>query len=94
VANSLACIQNYQENILNQKHSFILKNKTHIKNGGSDTNLQGVNKVIIDPAMRLRMIAITAYFRAEKRGFSARNDTEDWLVSEKEVDRHLSSFSS
>jgi hypothetical protein len=57
-------------------------------------NLQSVNKVTIDPDMRLQMIATSAYFRAEKHGSFPGSDLEDWLASEQEVDRHLSSFSS
>ncbi len=44
--------------------------------------------------MRLQMIAMSAYFRAEKRASFPGSDLEDWLASEQEVDRHLSSFSS
>jgi hypothetical protein len=43
---------------------------------------------------RKKLIEITAYFRAEKRGFVPSNDLEDWLEAEQEVKRHLDSFSS
>lgn len=56
--------------------------------------LSGTNCVCDIPEKRFQMIALVAYFRAEKRGFSPNNDLEDWLESESEVDRHLNSFSS
>lgn len=36
------------------------------------------------------MIAEAAYLRAERRGFSAGGEEEDWLAAEKEVDALLS----
>ena len=79
----------------NKLHNFAIhqKNKARLSNAPG-TNLQGVNKVTIDPDMRLQMIALSAYFRAEKCGSFPGSDLENWLVSEQEVDRHLSSFSS
>lgn len=38
---------------------------------------------------RQSLIASAAYFRAEKRGFRAGHDLEDWLAAEAEVDQHL-----
>jgi len=35
---------------------------------------------------RLHHIAAAAYFKAEKRGFAAGNELEDWLEAEREVD--------
>jgi hypothetical protein len=35
------------------------------------------------------MIAEAAYLRAERRGFAAGNEEEDWLAAEAEVDRLL-----
>ena len=35
---------------------------------------------------RYRMIAETAYYRAESRGFAAGYDLDDWLAAEIEVD--------
>jgi hypothetical protein len=45
----------------------------------------------LDPSERERLVAMAAYFRAEKRGFAAGGEVEDWLEAEKEVARHLSS---
>jgi len=38
---------------------------------------------------RRSMIAKAAYLRAERRGFAAGNETEDWLAAEKEVEALL-----
>jgi hypothetical protein len=36
-------------------------------------------------AGREEMIAVAAYFRAERRGFAPGNDLEDWLEAEREL---------
>jgi hypothetical protein len=38
---------------------------------------------------RQALIARAAYFRAEKRGFRAGHELEDWLAAEAEVDQQL-----
>jgi Protein of unknown function (DUF2934) len=38
---------------------------------------------------RRDLIAKAAYFRAERRGFRAGHELEDWLAAEAEVDRQL-----
>ncbi|GAB4443611.1 MAG: hypothetical protein OHK0026_10250 [Rhodocyclaceae bacterium] len=43
----------------------------------------------VDPGQRRRMIATSAYFRAERRGFAGGSALEDWLDAEAEVDRML-----
>jgi hypothetical protein len=35
------------------------------------------------------MIATAAYYCAERRGFAAGGDLEDWLVAETEIDRQF-----
>jgi hypothetical protein len=40
---------------------------------------------------RRGMIALSAYLRAERRGFSPDGQAEDWLAAEKEVDALLNS---
>ena len=45
----------------------------------------------ISQDQRLGMIAETAYFKAEKRGFSGGDPVADWLAAESEVDALLSS---
>ncbi|MCG6970299.1 MAG: DUF2934 domain-containing protein [Gammaproteobacteria bacterium] len=44
----------------------------------------------ISDEQRLSMIAETAYFKAEKRGFMGGDPTEDWLAAESEVEALLS----
>lgn len=41
----------------------------------------------ITPAERRRMVAEAAYFRAERRGFAAGGELEDWLQAETEIDQ-------
>lgn len=41
------------------------------------------------PADRLAMIAEAAYFIAQKRGFGAGKEAEDWVEAEKQVDALL-----
>jgi hypothetical protein len=36
-----------------------------------------------------KLIAVEAYFRAEKRGFSQGYDLEDWLEAEKDVKSYV-----
>ncbi|MGP0053929.1 MAG: DUF2934 domain-containing protein [Steroidobacteraceae bacterium] len=40
----------------------------------------------IDPDVRRRLVAAEAYFRAERRGFAAGHELEDWLAAEAAVD--------
>lgn len=39
-----------------------------------------------DKSGRFNLIATNAYFKAEKRGFIAGHELDDWLVAETEVD--------
>jgi hypothetical protein len=41
------------------------------------------------PEERQRMIAEAAYFRAERRGFAAGGELDDWLRAEAEIDRMI-----
>ncbi len=43
----------------------------------------------IDPDVRRRLVAAEAYFRAERRGFAAGNELEDWVAAERAVDSRL-----
>jgi hypothetical protein len=89
---------------MTQKHAIIKPNKkqntpihsniTDYSNTDSGINLQATNSVCIDQDKRLQLIAMSAYFRAEKNGFPGNSELENWLSAEQEVDRHLSSFSS
>lgn len=47
------------------------------------------SRTTISREERDKMIAQTAYFRAEQRGFTGGNPIEDWLWAETEVDKQL-----
>jgi hypothetical protein len=89
---------------MTQKNAAVQQNKKHIasthsnnrdiQNKDSGFNLQTANNVNTNQEKRLQMIAVSAYFRAEKNGFFRNGEVENWLAAEQEVDRHLSSFSS
>ena len=40
----------------------------------------------IDPEVRRQLVAAEAYFRAERRGFAAGQEVEDWIAAEGVVD--------
>jgi hypothetical protein len=43
----------------------------------------------IDPDVRRKLVAAEAYFLAERRGFTAGNELEDWVAAEAMVDSKL-----
>jgi hypothetical protein len=43
----------------------------------------------IDPDARRRLVAAEAYFLAERRGFAAGNELQDWVTAEAVVDSRL-----
>jgi hypothetical protein len=43
----------------------------------------------IDPDVRRKLVAAEAYFLAERRGFAAGNELEDWVAAEAMVDSKL-----
>ena len=43
----------------------------------------------IDPDARRQLVAAEAYLRAERRGFTAGNELEDWVAAERAVDSRL-----
>jgi len=43
----------------------------------------------IDPDVRRKLVAAEAYFLAERRGFAAGNELEDWITAEALVDSRL-----
>ena len=45
-----------------------------------------------DHSERDHMIAVAAYFKAEKRGFSPQHELADWLEAELEIEGYLNSF--
>ena len=50
----------------------------------------GNSLAAVSAEARRTMIAETAYYIAEQRGFSSGRDVEDWLLAEKQVDAKLS----
>ena len=56
--------------------------KKATKTSGTDASL-----LKIAPEERWEMIAVAAYHKAEKRGFTAGGDMQDWDEAEKEVDK-------
>lgn len=42
-------------------------------------------KMAINPEERYRMVAVAAYYRAEKRGFVGGDPAQDWVDAEAEV---------
>ena len=50
----------------------------------------GRSPTAVPAESRRAMIAEAAYLRAERRGFAAGHEEEDWLAAEKEVDALLS----
>lgn len=45
------------------------------------------------PLDRTALVAVAAYYRAEKRNFSPGGELEDWVMAEREVDEALSASS-
>ena len=43
----------------------------------------------IDPEARRQLVAAEAYLLAERRGFAAGNELEDWVAAERAVDSRL-----
>jgi hypothetical protein len=43
----------------------------------------------IDPDTRRQLVAAEAYFRAERRGFAAGSELDDWVAAEAAVDMRL-----
>jgi len=57
--------------------------------GLTDSAAIAVLESIIDPHIRRQLVATEAYFLAERRGFAAGNEFEDWVAAEKAVDSRL-----
>ncbi len=45
----------------------------------------GATALSVNPETRQNQIALSAYYRAQARGFSAGRELEDWLEAEQEV---------
>jgi hypothetical protein len=51
--------------------------------------LEKLETKTIDPEVRRQLVAAEAYFIAERRGFTAGNEVEDWVAAEVVVDSRL-----
>ncbi|MBI3068227.1 MAG: DUF2934 domain-containing protein [Betaproteobacteria bacterium] len=51
----------------------------------------GASSASISPEERRRLIAEAAYFIAERRGFAAGSELEDWLQAEAQIEGRLGS---
>jgi hypothetical protein len=58
------------------------------KSAAAGRAITGVTR-FVDPEQRAALIAESAFFRAEKRGFAPGHEVEDWLAAESEVDAKL-----
>jgi hypothetical protein len=59
---------------------------TELTNGAAMAVLESTRT---DPDTRRRLVAAEAYFLAERRGFAAGNELEDWVAAERLVDSRL-----
>jgi hypothetical protein len=69
------------------KHLLRAPSKRAPRAGNSDASESAPSP--IDPGRRHALIAEAAYFRAEKRGFAAGKELQDWLEAESEIRRLL-----
>ena len=51
--------------------------------------LGGDSQISLSEDERRRMIAEAAYYRAERRGFTAGREVDDWLAAEREISQRL-----
>ena len=71
------------------------KKTTKRKAAASELNDGAVMAVLesnghaIDPDFRRQLVAAEAYFLAERRGFAAGNELQDWVAAEAVVDSRL-----
>lgn len=56
-----------------------------LESAESDTT----SRASIDPDVRRQLVAAEAYFLAERRGFAAGREIEDWVTAEGVVDSRL-----
>jgi hypothetical protein len=73
-------------------HTDVIAAKRREKNGTETPETAAVATVIPDLTQRNELIATSAYFRAERRGFEPGHELEDWLASEEEVVKALGEF--
>ena len=74
---------------LSQKLENTLKNTTRKLKRQQDTEDAGLGSMVISNKIRRELIQLTAYHKAESRGFTGGDPEQDWLEAEKEVDQLL-----
>ena len=55
-------------------------------------NSQSDGQIVVTPEQRHEMVAVAAYLRAERRGFSPGREIEDWYEAAAAVDRMLATM--
>jgi Protein of unknown function (DUF2934) len=73
-----------------KKPSVTAVRKTVAKAKKADSPADTAPVQAVTAEERWKMVAEAAYLRAERRGFSGGNPTDDWLAAEAEVDKILS----
>jgi len=76
-------------------HAPVRRARRSATTSGSTTAPRRVRRkadstTVLSAEERMRMIAIAAYFRAERRGFVAGHEAEDWYSAEAEIDELIS----
>ena len=59
------------------------------KSGALEPQAASTFTAFVGQEQRMALIAETAYFLAEKRGFAAGRELDDWVAAEAEVDAKL-----
>ena len=61
-----------------------------IRQAGSSLKTGRSSPAQIDPGELYNLIAVAAYYRAEKRGFAPGAELQDWFEAEAEIQQRLS----
>ena len=63
--------------------------KTVIRRSKKAAQPGSTDGAALDPDLRRRLVAAEAYFLAERRGFAAGGEVDDWIAAESLVDSRL-----
>jgi hypothetical protein len=74
---------------LSRKLENTLKSTTRKLKRHLSADDEGLGSMVISNKIRNELIQLTAYHKAENRGFSGGDPKQDWLEAEQEVDRLL-----
>jgi hypothetical protein len=77
------------EHSLSQKLESTLKNTSRKLKRQLSADDEGPGSMVISNKVRHDLIQLTAYHKAQRRGFTNGNPEQDWLEAEQEVDRLL-----